>query len=76
MHGASQKELNTQRSGEIGEFIDRLNKGKGEERRLLTGEHMTFRKDKQALGKWLGDMMVCYSVCLGVVLTYLSCYKS
>lgn len=75
--GHHKKEPNTQRSDEIGIFIDHFNKGKGGARGPLTGEQMIFRKDKRALGKWLGDLMVCSNVCLGVVLTsHLSCYKS
>lgn len=46
MHGPSQKAVNTQRSGEIGEFMDHLNRGKGGREWPLMGEEMMFRKDQ------------------------------
>lgn len=49
MHRASQKEVNTQRSGDIWEFVHPLSKGKKGSKGPLTGEQMIFRKDKWAL---------------------------
>ena len=52
--GALQKAVNAQNSGEIGEFIDHLNRGKGGGERPLVGEQMMLGKISGPLGKWMG----------------------
>ena len=75
--GASQKVVNAQRNGDIGECIDCLNVG-GQGRKATYGRADDVREDQWAFRKVDGDVIVCDSVCLGVVLTphLLSCDAS
>ena len=52
--GASQKVVNAQRNGDIGEFIDHLNGGGGRGERPLMGEQMMLGKISGPLGNWMG----------------------
>lgn len=76
--GASQKVWNAQRNGDIGEFIDHLNGGREKGRKAAYGRADNVREDQWAFRKVDGDVVVCDSVCLGVVLTphLLSCDAS
>ena len=76
--GASQKVMNARRNGDIGEFIDHLNGGRDEGRKAAYGRAGDVREDQWAFRKVDGDVIVCDSVCLGVVLTphLLSCDAS
>lgn len=66
---ASQKAVNAQRNGEIGELIDHPNRRKERGEWPLMGEQVMFREDQRALRNVDGDVIVFDSVCLGVMLT-------